>query len=75
MPQYPETKLDRAVQRAVDQVNREFLDDPEAQREARELGTLYRRYFDATALGFTQKTDERGYPMETLEEFCQRSGT
>lgn len=74
MPEYPETPLDRAVARAINAYNRAFLNDPEAQAEARALGTLYRRVFEAQERGHVQRTDERGYPTETLEEFVQRAG-
>lgn len=72
---YRETALDRAVSRAIDDANRAFLNDPDAQAEARAIGTLWRRAFEANDLGFVQRTDARGYPVETLEELCARAGT
>jgi hypothetical protein len=72
---YPETKLDRAVRRAVEKVNRDFLNDPEAQRQAAENGLRAARAIEAQLRGFVQKTDERGYPTETLDEFAARAGT
>jgi hypothetical protein len=72
---YPETKLDRAVRRAIDQVNRDFLNDPEAQRRAAEDGLRQARAIEAQLRGFVQKTDERGFPLETLDEFARRAGT
>jgi len=68
---YPETKLDRAVRRAVEQANRDFLNDPDAQARAAEDGLRQARAIEATLRGFVQKP----YPEETLDEFAARAGT
>lgn len=63
--------LQKALGREVAKANRDFLNDPEAMREAEALGKLYARVCAALDKGFVQKP----YPEETLEEFCQRAGT
>ena len=62
--------LVRATDQAIAEENRRFEGDPEAQRQARELGDLYRRVIEAQRLGFVQ----RPYPQETLAEFSVRAG-
>lgn len=42
-----ETPLDKAVDKAIAEVNQAFLDDPEAQRQAEENGERWRQIFEA----------------------------
>lgn len=71
MAQYPTTPFERAVDRAIADANRAFLNDPDAQAQAAEDGLRQARAIEATLRGFVQKP----YPEETLDEFAKRAGT
>lgn len=64
---YPTTQLDRAVARAIDERNRKDLADEALLAQARELGDLYRRVFEAQDRGFVQREGE------TLTAFVRRA--
>jgi hypothetical protein len=62
-------KLERAVDRAIADENARFLASDVEQREARELGDLYRRVYEAQERGFVQREGE------TLADFVERATT